>query len=258
MAATSQSPANQQASNVTLGAPITVGILLLIIVLGYLTYRFHPKSTSSILARPPYRGDIRLEDRIGARYLTLEGIPVLQYDSKIHVEHHEIKLGPKVGGKTHEEMGLQVDEMETRTLATTERDQETATGTWIDPAKMLRSQSPEYISGVGVEDHSPQSSSQPQPQPPRAFQASTSTQQKNKTSEEEGSATCSICVSHLRAGENIRILPCGNNHIYHRRCIDPWLLDFAWRCPLCRVTLPVYPTSLTRSVTPPERAHLSG
>lgn len=41
---------------------------------------------------------------------------------------------------------------------------------------------------------------------------------------------CSICTEDFVEGRNVRILPC--RHIYHRRCIDPWLLDFAGTCPL--------------------------
>jgi hypothetical protein len=44
------------------------------------------------------------------------------------------------------------------------------------------------------------------------------------------SPDCSICTEHFVEGENVKTLPCG--HIYHRRCIDPWLLDFNSSCPL--------------------------
>jgi hypothetical protein len=42
--------------------------------------------------------------------------------------------------------------------------------------------------------------------------------------------SCSICTEDFETGENVRILPC--KHIYHRRCIDPWLLRFSGTCPL--------------------------
>jgi hypothetical protein len=42
--------------------------------------------------------------------------------------------------------------------------------------------------------------------------------------------SCSICTGDFVESENVRILPCG--HIYHQRCIDPWLLDCAGTCPL--------------------------
>jgi hypothetical protein len=50
----------------------------------------------------------------------------------------------------------------------------------------------------------------------------------------QDSKTCSICTEDFVEGRNVRILPC--RHIYHRRCIDPWLLDFAGTCPLWYVT----------------------
>lgn len=43
-------------------------------------------------------------------------------------------------------------------------------------------------------------------------------------------ATCSICIESFAENENVRILPC--NHIYHQRCIDPWLLHKSGTCPL--------------------------
>jgi hypothetical protein len=41
---------------------------------------------------------------------------------------------------------------------------------------------------------------------------------------------CSVCTENFVEIENVRILPCG--HIYHQRCIDPWLIDFGSTCPL--------------------------
>lgn len=41
---------------------------------------------------------------------------------------------------------------------------------------------------------------------------------------------CSVCTEDFIENDSVRILPCG--HIYHRRCIDPWLLRFGGTCPL--------------------------
>lgn len=43
-------------------------------------------------------------------------------------------------------------------------------------------------------------------------------------------ASCPVCTEDFAECENVRILPCA--HIYHQRCIDPWLLDFGSTCPL--------------------------
>lgn len=44
------------------------------------------------------------------------------------------------------------------------------------------------------------------------------------------SLTCSVCTEDFAENDNVRILPC--RHIYHRRCIDPWLVRFGGNCPL--------------------------
>lgn len=41
---------------------------------------------------------------------------------------------------------------------------------------------------------------------------------------------CMICMNEYEAGEELRFLPC--MHIYHRECVDQWLMK-ALRCPEC-------------------------
>lgn len=50
--------------------------------------------------------------------------------------------------------------------------------------------------------------------------------------------SCSICTEDFVDGDDVRRLPCG--HVFHPRCIDPWLSGFAVTCPLWQV----YPFSL--------------
>ena len=47
--------------------------------------------------------------------------------------------------------------------------------------------------------------------------------------------TCSICIDEidLEDKENIKILNCSNNHIFHITCINNWL-KINNICPLCR------------------------
>jgi protein-arginine kinase activator protein McsA len=52
----------------------------------------------------------------------------------------------------------------------------------------------------------------------------------NKARSHKELARCSICTEDFIDGEDIRLLNCA--HIYHQRCIDPWLLNFAGTCPL--------------------------
>jgi len=42
---------------------------------------------------------------------------------------------------------------------------------------------------------------------------------------------CAICINPLQAGDAVRRLPCG--HVFHRPCVDLWLLRRA-DCPLCK------------------------
>ena len=53
-----------------------------------------------------------------------------------------------------------------------------------------------------------------------------------KGDENNGSrASCSVCLSDIESGENMKKLPCG--HCYHSPCIDTWLLR-SRICPTCR------------------------
>ncbi|CAH8551072.1 unnamed protein product [Dicrocoelium dendriticum] len=49
-----------------------------------------------------------------------------------------------------------------------------------------------------------------------------------------GCDQCAICIELYRASDVVRILPC--RHVYHKRCIDPWLLE-QYSCPLCKLDI---------------------
>jgi hypothetical protein len=51
---------------------------------------------------------------------------------------------------------------------------------------------------------------------------------------------CSICCNSVKYNEYIRKLSC--NHVYHKKCIDKWLISLLKKsekmnCPLCRKIL---------------------
>ncbi|CEM37943.1 unnamed protein product [Vitrella brassicaformis CCMP3155] len=53
---------------------------------------------------------------------------------------------------------------------------------------------------------------------------------------------CSICLEDLKEGETVRVLQqCG--HVFHKSCIDIWLLRNAV-CPLCKMSIPAVGTPL--------------
>ena len=43
---------------------------------------------------------------------------------------------------------------------------------------------------------------------------------------------CTICLGPYEKGENLTILPC--DHGFHTNCINNWLKDYSYKCPICR------------------------
>lgn len=52
---------------------------------------------------------------------------------------------------------------------------------------------------------------------------------------------CAICLANFEDGERVRLLPC--QHLFHKACIDEWLIKIKKFCPSCRrdITVPVPP-----------------
>ncbi|EIW67344.1 hypothetical protein TREMEDRAFT_33719 [Tremella mesenterica DSM 1558] len=66
---------------------------------------------------------------------------------------------------------------------------------------------------------------------------------------------CPICLLDFEEGDDLRVLPCEREHVYHQACIDPWLLQVSSSCPLCRKDFnphaPPPPPPLSPSESPP-------
>ncbi|KAL9276705.1 hypothetical protein ACSQ67_025718 [Phaseolus vulgaris] len=46
---------------------------------------------------------------------------------------------------------------------------------------------------------------------------------------------CCVCLSRLKARDEIRVLPC--SHKFHKICVNRWLKGHHKTCPLCRFSL---------------------
>ncbi|XP_059438017.1 RING-H2 finger protein ATL74-like [Corylus avellana] len=79
-----------------------------------------------------------------------------------------------------------------------------------------------------------------------SFSPSSSSSKSSTTSSSPlGSETnCAICLGEFLHGEEVRVLPrC--KHMYHKDCIDQWLVLRSLHCPICRdrtIELDVEPT----------------
>ncbi|XP_076853215.1 E3 ubiquitin-protein ligase Arkadia isoform X3 [Brachyhypopomus gauderio] len=61
-----------------------------------------------------------------------------------------------------------------------------------------------------------------------------SKQDEEEGAEEDTEEKCTICLSILEEGEDVRRLPC--MHLFHQLCVDQWLLTNK-KCPICRVDI---------------------
>ncbi|VVB03706.1 unnamed protein product [Arabis nemorensis] len=56
--------------------------------------------------------------------------------------------------------------------------------------------------------------------------------------EEVRKLDCIVCLSTLKAGEEVRKLGC--RHVFHKQCLEGWIQHLNFNCPLCRSPLPVH------------------
>ena len=55
-----------------------------------------------------------------------------------------------------------------------------------------------------------------------------------KVSEEDSMVECSVCLDMMAVDSEVRELPC--SHVYHRKCVDKWLIRKR-KCPLCKLDI---------------------
>ncbi|CAJ0598919.1 unnamed protein product [Cylicocyclus nassatus] len=58
-----------------------------------------------------------------------------------------------------------------------------------------------------------------------------------KVGDPELDIDCAVCIDPYQIGDVVRTLPC--RHVYHKSCIDPWLLEHR-TCPMCKADILKY------------------
>ncbi|PIO67008.1 zinc finger, C3HC4 type, partial [Teladorsagia circumcincta] len=58
-----------------------------------------------------------------------------------------------------------------------------------------------------------------------------------KVGDPELDIDCAVCIDPYQTGDVVRTLPC--RHVYHKSCIDPWLLEHR-TCPMCKADILKY------------------
>uniref|UniRef100_A0A4W3HX58 RING-type E3 ubiquitin transferase n=1 Tax=Callorhinchus milii TaxID=7868 RepID=A0A4W3HX58_CALMI len=59
-------------------------------------------------------------------------------------------------------------------------------------------------------------------------------QWESSAGETDGDERCTVCLSTLAEGDDVRRLPC--MHVFHQTCVDQWL-ETSSKCPLCRLDI---------------------
>ncbi|KAF8494742.1 hypothetical protein F5888DRAFT_1616799 [Russula emetica] len=72
-----------------------------------------------------------------------------------------------------------------------------------------------------------------------------SSAQEDPLPESIGRETCPICIVDFEDGDDVRVLPCEGQHVFHQACVDPWLLELSSSCPICRHDFQALETLIT-------------
>lgn len=48
----------------------------------------------------------------------------------------------------------------------------------------------------------------------------------------ENATGCTICQEEFTDQDETRVMPC--EHVFHKSCVDTWLTNYSYKCPVCR------------------------
>lgn len=202
-------PVQQDGNNNRVAA--SVGILVIVIAVIVFAVWFTHRLRPPVVVPASVRNQRRREEKLfqkEMRHFLLDSLPVVRYNRRMQTsEHSAIEFdnptwstylptrsaqGEDKSGNAHSEVAGAAGEDECEAEMPADNSDVSNNKTEI------------------LEEHEQHDRDQPRPR--------------------DESVSCSVCTEEFAENDTVRILPCG--HIYHRRCIDPWFLDFGSTCPL--------------------------
>ena len=192
-------------------ACLSVGLVGIIIIVGWLVHRRAPTITVPTSAvYPGARRELRRKDI--ASYI-LKSIPVVRYNTMQQLNDLERATGARDSAIHTYPPGKEVP-----TIADWDK------STHAYPKAAVTARADELGEGRTVKDPGTPGYNIEMPLAANASQTTRRSESYQKP------LSCPVCVEDFLESDDVRILPCG--HAYHQHCIDPWLLGFAGTCPL--------------------------
>jgi hypothetical protein len=207
---------NASSGNVITSVGLLVGLVIIVIVVAWVLHRIRPPVTVPLflrLLRIDEERYQRSQKSLGS-YI-LESLPVVRYSATLYCNEQERASGiHDLEPNTHPLRGV---------LTTIDGTQSPSTD--AEPAVITRGEELRKNTTINISCTTNNNVRIPL----KADEADVS-QNGDRLVLRHEPLSCSICTEDFVGSDNVRILPC--DHIYHRHCIDPWLLDFAGTCPL--------------------------
>jgi hypothetical protein len=204
-AAVPTSASHESNKTIAVSSILTIALIALIISVSCYMQRRHPTINPFRPTRHPYVRETR--QRKDIETFTLESIPIVKYSAVLQ-RNEQIRVAEDSHPISH-----------TSPLRREAQPKHMYAETAAVPTSEVKEEGDTSIGDPSV----PNSSDKTSPE-------MHTIQTRDHSRPGHKPASCSICTEDFLDGENVRLLPCG--HIYHQRCIDPWLLGFTGTCPL--------------------------
>jgi Ring finger domain len=202
---------NVRGSKAAVPVCMSVGLVGIIIIVGWLVHRRAP--TIIVPTSAVYPGTRRELGRKDIASYILKSIPVVRYNAMQQLNDLEQATGPGDSAIHTYPLGKEVPTM---------ADSDKSTHACPKAAVIARADEPRE--GRIIKDPGTSGYNIEMPLVANASQTTKRSESYQKP------LSCPVCVEDFLESDNVRILPCG--HAYHQHCIDLWLLGFAGTCPL--------------------------